>query len=99
MNEERLMPPEMLDILKNAKEADGISVDDFVYRLEVAKDGANVHTVNKAIFYLKEFSANEAERFKYSSNYDRLHELKCYVLSALKTNDFRKLSAMMRGWW
>ena len=90
---------EMQEIIEYSKQAKEITTDDFIYRLEQIRDGANVHTVNKAIFYLKHFSSNQAIQFQYGPHYDRLHELKTYIVEALDKKDFKKLSSMMGGWF
>ena len=70
--------------------------------LDKVRNGANVHTVNKAIFYLRDCIAKMKEITP-----ETLHEFNNIVIDArcmfilddaeeaLKTNDFRKLSEGM----
>lgn len=73
------------------------TIEELISTLEKLSDGANVHTINKSIFYLKYFSTHETERYVY--NFDRLEDLKYEIILALEEKSFEKLSKHMRGWW
>ena len=79
------------------EESESLSVDELIYCLEKISNGANAHTVNKARMYLNYFSSHKKQR--YIGKYDRLHELKAYVLDALKRNDWLDLKNHMKSWF
>lgn len=66
-------------IKKDRADARSLSYDEIVFRLENVRNGANVHTVNKCIFYLNYFHNNEDARFKNGRHFDRLDELRYRV--------------------
>lgn len=82
-----------------SEKARQMSIEELVLLLEKSSDGANVHTVNKAIFYLNYFSNSEDARYFYGKPYDRLHDLKCEIMQSLEEKDFDRLSRYMRSWW
>jgi hypothetical protein len=90
---------EIKQIKENSNNAKQISYEELKNKLEFARNGANVHTVNKAIFYINCFLKNEEERYKYGKNYDRLSDLRYSIFMAIKYNEWKKLSEHMRSWF
>jgi hypothetical protein len=90
---------EIKQIKEDATNARQISYDELKNKLEFSRNGANVHTVNKSIFYINYFLNNEEERYKYSKNYDRLDDLRYAIFKAIKYNDWKQLSEHMRSWF
>jgi len=84
---------EMAEIAKT------ISVDEFVNKLERLGNGAKIHTINKSIFYLREFSENEEQRFKYGPKYDRLNDLKIHIYDMIENGNWNDLELHIRSWW
>jgi hypothetical protein len=89
---------EIKALLEDAKTAD---TNELIYKLERERNGANAHAVNKAIFYLNEFSKEGSKtRFIHNGKTDRLLHLKCDIIRALRTKDWRQLSrGWMSSWW
>lgn len=84
---------------KKLEEGKQANPDDLIFKLEKARNGANVHSINKAIFYLRHFQRNDKDRFIHNGTYDRLLFLKIDVIEALETKDWGKLGRMMSNWF
>lgn len=88
---------EIAEIKARSERAKQTDVVELINTLERERNGANVHTVNKAIFYLNYFTNNEEARYLYK--FDRLQDLKYAIVLALETKDYTKLSRHMNGWF
>lgn len=67
--------------------------------LEKNSSSSNIHTINKAKFYLGKFFENKKERFKYGNHYDRLLELKVSCLISIEYKDYTYLKRHMESWF
>ena len=66
------------------------TTDQIIYELELSRSGSNVHTVNKAIFYLRYFIAKQDDRLE-------AHSRNC--CKALDDGRFDLLAYTMRRLW
>lgn len=86
-------------IIADRAEVRSLSYDEIKYRLERSRDGANVHHVNKALFYIDYFLAHEEKRFLYGKKYDRLDDLVYFAFHAMKYGTWGQLKEWMGGWF
>jgi len=76
---------------------EAFSLDVLIFDLEKKSNGANVHLINKTIFYLHHFEKNKEERFQYK--YDRMKEIACDALYYIKYNDKQFLERSLKNLW
>jgi hypothetical protein len=103
MNMEKVLSPfteeGKAQIIADRAEVRSLSYDEIKNKLERARDGANVHHVNKAIFYIDYMLTHDDFRYKHGRKVDRLDDLVYFAFHAMKYGTWRQLNEWMGGWF
>jgi len=74
-------------------------IEGLIYELEAARDGANVHTVNKAIFYLRQYSRTVDDLEYQAELRERLEAHARNCRATLNNRVWPALAYSMRRWF
>ena len=74
-------------------------LENLIWELEQLRDGANVHTINKAISYLLIYADTKSGRFSEKEMESRLSALAEYCRRAVASKDVKLLALAMRKLW
>ena len=74
-------------------------LENLIWELEQLRDGANVHTINKAISYLRTYADTKSGRFSEEEMESRLNALVACCRIAIVSKDVKRLAWNMRPLW
>ena len=72
-------------------------LESLIWELDQMRDGANVHTINKAISYLRTYADTKSGRFSEGEMESRLGALAACCRKAIAAKHVRLLALSMRG--